>query len=53
MLCDLDEHVADHARDDAADGADLCVELLAQARRQIPDGRAAVERFCRFLPQAL
>jgi len=53
MLGDLDEHVADHARDDAAHGANVCIELLAQPRRQIPDGGAAVERVCRFLPQTL
>jgi hypothetical protein len=53
MLSDLNEHVADHPRDDATDGTDLCIELLAQPRRQIPDGGAAVERICRFLPQAL
>ena len=53
MLGDLDEHVADHARHDAAHGANVCVELLAQPRRQIPDGGAAVERVCRFLPQTL
>jgi len=53
VLGDLDEDVADHPGDDAADGADARVELLAQPRRQIPDGGAAVERVCRFLPQTL
>jgi hypothetical protein len=53
MLGDLDEHVADHARDDAPHGANVRVELLAQPRRQIPDGGTAVERICRFLSQTL
>jgi hypothetical protein len=43
MLGHLNEHVADHPGNDAPGRADLGVELLAQASRQIPHGRAAVE----------